>query len=281
MNTLKNPSSLIEAHTLYLTHIKGYSHNTAESYERDIKDFAKWLKARNANARWSTVTREDVDDYCIHLSNDFCKGSTINRRLSAISSLYRFFQRQGLTTTNPTKYESRHKIAHTEPNTIRVCDLEKAIEAADAETALALTLLYQTGCRAEELLNMKTTDIDYQTGAIQITGKGSKQRTVFVLPQAVEMLASWMQGGSGKIFTYNDTRALRHAVHRALEPFSQAPQLSPHAIRHTFATTMVNNGMNTLTLARLLGHNDVRTTQKYVNMNGIHTGEQYKQAMTN
>ena len=281
MNTLNTQGSLIAAHTLYLTHIKGYSRNTAESYERDIRDFSRWLRERKANARWSTVTRDDLDDYCIHLSNDFCKGSTINRRLSAISSLYRFFQRQGMECTNPAKFETRHKLPKTEPNTIRVSDLERAIEAADAETALALTLLYQTGCRAEELLNIRTTDIDFETGQIHINGKGSKQRTVYVLPQALEMVASWMQGGTGKLFTFNDTRALRRAVHQALAPYSEAPQLSPHAIRHTFATTMVNRGLSTITLAKLLGHNDVRTTQKYVAMNGLKTGEQYTQAMSN
>lgn len=280
MKTMKSTNNLVEAHAIYLKDLKGYSTHTVEEYTRDIVDFVRWFREYDQDARWSKVTREVIDDYMIHMSNDMLKPATINRHISALSSLFRFFCRQGLTNTNPTKYESRPKVAQTEPNTINVNDLEKAIENADDETALALTLLYQTGVRAEELLNIRTTDIDYQNNIIRIHGKGSKDRTVFVLPQTIEMIEAWMKGGSGKLFTYNTTRDLRRDVHEALEPYSKANQLSPHAIRHTFATEMTNKGMSTITLAALLGHSNVKTTQKYVNMNGVGVQQQYLQFMS-
>ena len=272
--------SLVKAHTEYLLHIKGYSKLTAQEYERDIIDFVHWYRAYDANARWSLVTREIVDKYMIHLSNEMLKPATQNRRLAALSSLFRFFCRQGLFTTNPTKYESRKKLPKTEPNTVNVNDLKKAIEHADDETSLALTLLYETGVRAQELIDIKTTDIDYESGAIRIHGKGEKDRTVYVLPGTIEKIAEWMKGGTGRVFTYPDTRALRRDVHDALEPFCNAPQKSPHAIRHTFATEMTNKGMSTITLGALLGHKSIKTTQKYVNMNGVQAKMQYLQFMS-
>ena len=280
MKTIGTTNNLVEAHAIYLRELKGYSTHTVEEYTRDIVDFVRWFREYDQEARWSKVTREVIDDYMIHMSNDMLKPATINRHISALSSIFRFFCRQGLTTVNPTKYESRPKVAKTEPNTINVKDLEKAIENADDETALALTLLYQTGVRAEELLNIRTTDIDYQNLTIRIHGKGNKDRTVFVLPQTVEMIEAWMKGGTGKLFTYNTTRDLRRDVHEALEPYAKAKQLSPHAIRHTFATEMTNKGMSTITLASLLGHSSVKTTQKYVNMNGVAVQQQYMSFMS-
>lgn len=275
METITTTKNLIEAHSMYLTMIRGYAKNTTDAYKRDLVKFVRWMKDYKTNARWSTITRDDIDAYMIHLSNEFAKPSTINRNLSAISSIYKFFKRQGLEVQDPTRWESRKKIAKTEPNTINVSELREAWENADAETALALKMLYETGIRAQELLDITTDDINRETWGIRINGKGSKERTVFILPDTLEMVDAWLQGRRGKLFTFQDQRALRRAIYEALEPFSHARQLSPHAIRHTMATEATAKGVSSITLAKILGHESVKTTQKYVNLNGAQTREQW------
>lgn len=259
----------------YIQDIKGYSTNTVKAYEKDLRNFASWMREHKTDARWSTIERSDIDAYMIHLSTGDHKPATINRHLAALASLYRYFQREGLRTDNPVKYESRKKLAKTEPNVIEVAAIRAAISNSQPRARVAISLLWSTGIRAQELCDAKWEDIDLVNRTIRVTGKGGKQRTVYFNQETARLLTWYGYGRRGSIFHYNDQRELREEVFIALQPYSSAPQLSPHAIRHTFATVMTRKGMPITTLAYILGHESIKTTQKYIATSGKDIKEQY------
>lgn len=251
----------------YLLHLKGYSQRTADEYCKDLHGFARWLKANKECARWSTLTREDIDAYVIARAESGIKASTTNRELASISALYRWFQREGLLTENPCKYESRRKVTERVPNTIPADELRNAWAHSSGLARVWIGLLATTGIRIAELLAMRWEDIDFSSNAIKIHGKGHKERVVYATAETLAELhqAYERKQRSGRIFMHSQ-RDCRAIIWRALRPFSQAKQLSPHAIRHTFATNLATNGVNVTTIATMLGHNRIETTQRYIDM---------------
>lgn len=258
---------MIEQYINYLTNIKGYSQNTANSYRKDLQHFTKWIKQQRTDVRWSTITMQDIDQYITELAEAGLKPATTNRRLSAISGIYNFFRHQGKQVENPCKWEGRRKIADTIPNTIPVEQLKLAYAQATGVAKVAIGLFMTTGIRIQELLDMTWEDIDFETQAIKIHGKGSKERMVYTTEDKLEVLRQLhtMKPQSGQIFTM-EQRQLRTIIFEALRPFCHAPQLSPHAIRHTFATHAANMGANVTTLAQAMGHKRIATTQKYIDL---------------
>lgn len=251
----------------YIRNIKGYSERTCSEYLKDLKGFAKWAKAYKEDARWSTLTRSDIDDYISMRAKEGIKPSTTNRELASISALYRFFIREGLLTSNPARFQSRRKVGYHLPNTIPSEDLQKAYEHSVGVVHVWIGLLSTTGIRISELLSLKWEDIDFKTCALEINGKGNKDRLVYTTPEYLDLLrqAYERHPSEGLIFRY-DERDARHMIWEALKPYSRAKQLSPHAIRHTFATSLARQGVNVATIATILGHNRIATTQKYIDM---------------
>lgn len=258
---------MIQEFKTYLLHIKGYSPNTVEAYVSDIKDFQSFIRERMSHPRWGAVTRDDVDAYCVVMSSNGKSGRTINRRLASIGALYNFFKRNGYVVDNPAHFECRHKPHRALPNVIKPDDLLEAIRHADDEVGLILRILYATGIRTQELLDMRIEDIDFEALSIRVHGKGAKDRLVYMDEATRDKVLVYVSGGTrGKLFPMLSPREVRRMTYEAIAPFSSAPQLSPHAIRHTFATECARKGMNTSALAELLGHERLETTQKYVNM---------------
>lgn len=258
---------MIEQYINYLRTLKGYSENTCQSYEKDLKDFARWAKENISHVKWSTITRDDIDRYISDMVKAGLKPATTNRRLAAISGIYRFFKRQGLSVSNPAQYESRRKIGDHIPNTIPYKELEQAYIHSHGVVKVMLGLLATTGIRIQELLDLKYEDIDFEKSSIRVHGKGNKERIVYTLPEQLETLREVqnINHSSGQIFT-QDQRTARRMIWEALKPFSNAKQLSPHAIRHTFATNMAEKGVNCSTLQNILGHKHMETTQQYIDL---------------
>lgn len=258
---------MIEQYINYLRTLKGYSENTCQAYEKDLKDFTRWAKENITGVRWSTLTREDIDVYISDMVDAGLKPSTTNRRLAAISGIYRFFKRQGLSVTNPAQFESRRKIGDKVPNTIPYKELEQAYEHAHGVVKTMIGILATTGIRIQELLDIKYEDIDFDKCAIRVHGKGNKERIVYTLPEQLQTLrdVQTMTNATGQIFT-QDQRTARRMIWEALKPYSNARQLSPHAIRHTFATHMAEKGVNCSTLQGILGHKHMETTQQYIDL---------------
>lgn len=251
----------------YLKNIKGYSERTCSEYLKDLKAFARWAKANKQDARWSTLTRSDIDDYISMRAKEGIKPTTTNRELAAISALYRFFIREGLLKTNPARFQSRRKVGFHLPNTIPSEDLQAAYKNSFGVVHVWIGLLSTTGIRISELLGLNWEDIDFKTCALEIKGKGNKERLVYTTPEYLELMrqAYERHPAEGRIFRYSE-RDARYMLWEALKPYSRAKQLSPHAIRHSFATSLAKQGVNVATIATILGHNRIATTQKYIDL---------------
>lgn len=251
----------------YLMTLKGYSKNTAEAYEKDLRNFARWARKNLNDARWSMITRADLDRYIADLVSAGLKPATTNRRLAAIAGLYRYFKREGKQINNPCQYESRRKVGERVPNTIPEEELQIAYENAVGVTKVMLGLLSTTGMRIQEMLDLRWQDIDFKKSTIRVKGKGNKERIVYSTPQALEQLGIMQPytKPNENIFTLSQ-RDARRMIFAALKPYSTAKQLSPHAIRHTFATNLAAKGVNCSTLSNILGHKDLNTTQQYIDL---------------
>lgn len=251
----------------YLRNIKGYSERTCTEYLKDLKAFARWAKANKENARWSTLTRSDIDDYISMRAKEGIKPTTTNRELAAISALYRFFIREGLLKTNPARFQSRRKVGFHLPNTIPSEDLQAAYNNSVGVVHVWIGLLSTTGIRISELLGLNWEDIDFKTCALEIRGKGNKERLVYTTPEYLDLMRQAYERNptEGRIFRYSE-RDARYMLWEALKPYSKAKQLSPHAIRHSFATSLAKQGVNVATIATILGHKSIETTQKYIDM---------------
>lgn len=251
----------------YLRNIKGYSVRTCSEYLKDLKAFARWAKANKQDARWSTLTRSDIDDYISMRAKEGIKPTTTNRELAAISALYRFFIREGLLKNNPARYQSRRKVGFHLPNTIPSEDLQAAYKNSFGVVHVWIGLLSTTGIRISELLGLNWEDIDFKTCALEIKGKGNKERLVYTTPEYLDLMRQAYERNptEGRIFRYSE-RDARYMLWEALKPYSRAKQLSPHAIRHSFATSLAKQGVNVATIATILGHKSIETTQKYIDM---------------
>ena len=164
----------------YLRNIKGYSERTCSEYAKDLRAFALWAKTHKENARWSTLTRSDIDEYISMRAKEGIKPATTNRELAAISALYRYFIREGLLTSNPARFQSRRKVGFHLPNTIPSEDLQKAYANSFGVVHVWIGLLSTTGIRISELLDLKWEDIDFKSCALEINGKGNKDRIVYI-----------------------------------------------------------------------------------------------------
>lgn len=250
----------------YLEQTKGYSHNTAIAYERDLKQFLRYIRQWEG-IRWSTITRAHIDQYISEMVMKGKAPATTNRALAAISGIYDYMKREGFEVENPCRYESRRKIADRTPNTIPVSDLKKAYEHAFGAVKVMLGILCTTGIRIQELLDMEFEDINFEDSTLKIRGKGKKERVVKTSPQYLETLRNVerLNHLQGKIFNMTQ-RDARYMIFQALRPYTNARQLSPHAIRHTFATELAKKGTATATIAMTLGHSHIETSQQYIDL---------------
>ena len=258
---------MITKYISYLRDIRNYSENTLTGYEKDLRAFSKWAQAHLEHARWSEITISDIDQYVHAMVATGMKPSSTNRRLSAISGLYEYFKREGYDVENPCKYESRRKVSKTLPNTINEEELRAAYENATGATKTMIGILMSTGIRLQEMLELSWEDIDFVDCSLRIMGKGAKQRVVYSTRDILADLALYKSqtNARGQIFGI-DQRTARYMIYDALRPHCSAKQLSPHAIRHTWATHLAKMGANVSQIGTLLGHEHLETTQKYIDM---------------
>ena len=261
---------MIKEFRTYLSSIRGYSPQTIAGYCRDLRHFAIWAQQHRADARWSNITRDDIDTYLKERCAAGMAPATTNRALSSISALYSYMQREGMKVENPCRYESRRKVVESVPNTIPYEDLKRAYEHSIGATRLLLGLLITTGMRIGEVLAMRWEDIDFGTCRIKVHGKGAKERIVTstheVLDEVAAIVTEDKRWGRMWFFTQRTARTM---IYDALRNHTTAKQQSPHAIRHTVATYLAQNGVNTVTIAKILGHNSTKTTQKYIDAAAI------------
>lgn len=261
---------MIISFTNYLTFNRGLSQNTVKAYTEALHDFASYINDYHQGTRWSTVTKSQIDEYVVNLVAEDYAPATIKQHISALRTFYRTCMAMGANIQNPARFVSTPKLGDELPKTIEREAIDKALASpTTSKTAKAvIAIIYETGIRLQELLDIRADDIDPDTQSIRVRGKGKKQRTVYY----GELTKTYGRCWHGEHFTQ---RAVRHLVYTALKPYSKAKQLSPHALRHTYACQLLSNGMSIVAISKLLGHEHLETTERYAKLANNQTKEAY------
>lgn len=254
----------------YLRINRGLSEKTAESYAKALHSFAQFINFYYHGTTWRNVQKSMIDMYVFWLKQHSYKPATIKQHVSALRTFYKTQQAQGTMTENPARFVSTPKKEEQQPKTIEPEAIRRCLESPNTnKTAKAvISIIYETGIRLQELLDMRPNDVNNKNQSIQIHGKGRKERTVYY----GELTKQYGRTFHGKDWSQ---REIRRLVWEALKPYSNAPQISPHAIRHTYACELLNNGMSLEAISKLLGHEHTATTEIYAQLSNSKAKEEY------
>lgn len=261
---------MIQTFIQYLKTNRGLSENTTRSYENDLRDFASFARDRWPNSRWSQIQKWQIDAYVSYMVNEEYEPATIKRHIAALRTYYKTIMALGMMNDNPARYVSTPKLRTQLPKTIEKEAITKSLEDpnTDPQAKAAIAIIYETGIRLQELIDLQASSINPSNSSITIEGKGKKQRTVYYGTLTRQYGRKWKAGT-------HTQREVRHLVYQALKRYSKAPQLSPHALRHTFASEMLNNGASITEISKLLGHEHIETTEVYAHLSNSQTQQRY------
>ena len=262
----------------------GLAKNTLNSYRQDLIGFADWLR-QSRNTGMLEAAEDDIQGY-IALRFPQSKPRSISRLIASLRRFYRFALRESLVGVDPTIRIETPKLPRSLPKSLSEEDVERLIEAPDTNTDLGLRdramleTLYATGLRVSELVGLQVTELSLSDGVVRVTGKGSKTRLVPLGEQAVEWLMRYLAEGRPAILQQrlNDhlfvtqrgdgmtRQAFWYLIKRYAARAGITVTLSPHVLRHAFATHLLNHGADLRVVQMLLGHADISTTQIYTHV---------------
>ncbi len=266
-----------------LEYEKKYSINTISSYEKDLRGFMEYLKSHKKN--FKQLNYNDVTDYLIYMNSLKLSSSSVNRHLSSIRSFYDYLLIEHVVEASPFKLVSGPKKEKKLPNYLQYQEFVDLINACDETTLgvrnrMILELLFATGIRVSEAVNIKIKDIDFKNREIRILGKGKKMRVVYFNKTCQEVMSKYviearqelLKGKRCEYLLVNHlgNNLTRRGVAGILEKLilksSLKHKISPHTLRHTFATLMLNEGMDIREVQELLGHERLSTTNIYTHV---------------
>ncbi|HVW63375.1 MAG TPA: site-specific tyrosine recombinase XerD [Nitrosospira sp.] len=265
----------------------GLSPNTLESYRGDLAQFGAWLARRNpAHGSLATVTRADLLEFLAHRVSGKIKASTTSRELSSLRRFYGFLLRQGWIQTDPSLNIDMPKLSRHLPVSLTEAEVEALLDAPDIAQPLGLRdrtmleMLYASGLRVSELVNLDVGQVNLNVGVVRVLGKGGKERLAPLGEEAVEWIAAYVKdirpsllGGktSNALFVTSRGSAMTrqafwHLIKRHAASAGISRAMSPHTLRHAFATHLLNHGADLRVVQMLLGHADISTTQIYTHV---------------
>ncbi len=267
----------------FLEFEKKYSTNTIESYRRDLESFLEYIKSNKVD--YKTMKYSDVTSYMVHLSKNDLASSSINRHLSSIRSFYDFMIKNNHLANSPFKLINGPKKEKKLPNYLQYEEFLDLIEACE-ENALGLRnrmileLLFATGVRVSELVSIKIDDINFKAREIKIVGKGNKTRIVYFNKTCQSIMSKYvlearqelLKGEKCDYLLINHLgnpltrRGVADILEKLIQKSSLKHKISPHTLRHTFATLLLNEGMDIREVQELLGHARLSTTSIYTHV---------------
>jgi len=268
----------------------GLRENTRASYRADLTDFAAFAARRGLRGP-EEVRRPTVTLYLFSLRRRGLKPTTVARRLAALRSFYRFLVRERWTTTDPTEDVAPPKRGERLPRVLSVEEVQRLLAQPDPRTPeglrdkALLELLYSSGLRVSELVGLDVHHVDLEAELVRVVGKGDRERVVPLGSYAVQALQAYLTsarprlaGSSAALFVSRSGRRLtRQWVWRLLRRYTRAAGISrpvsPHALRHSFATHLLEGGADLRSVQELLGHASISTTQVYTHVARPHLQE--------
>ncbi len=291
-----------EALAEFLRHLaleKNASAHTVKSYREDLTQALEFFRTRHSGAlETAQLTTRLLRAYTVWLHDQGYAKSTIARRIAAVRSWCRFLCRQGILTANPADSLRGPRQDKNLPHFLSEEALLQLLSAPPADTPLGLRdraileTLYSAGLRVSELTGLDMAALDLDSGLVTVRGKGKRERLALLGPQALDALQRWLQarvsvahGGKGKdalFLNKNGTRLTSRSVGRLLEKYLAQvgldPRTSPHSLRHSFATHLLDRGADIRSVQELLGHRSLGTTQIYTHVTTQRLRESYDKA---
>lgn len=273
----------------YLEYEKGYSKKTITSYEIDLDKFSEFLK-RNNIKNIEKIDYQTIRKYLSELHEKNYEKTSVSRKISTLRSFFKYLLKEKIITDNPMTLISNPKIDKKLPKYLNYEEMEKFLNSIDTTTKegiqekVIIELLYSTGIRVSELINIKIKDINIKEKQIKILGKGSKERIVLFGHKAKESLKEYLSTYKeyfkgnitnsylliNKKGTQLTTNKIEEIVKNILRKSSLKMNVSPHTLRHTFATHLLDSGADLKSVQELLGHENLKTTAIYTHVTNEH-----------
>lgn len=263
----------------------GLSRSTLQSYRTDLRQFGSWLEQRSGRTL-PDAQRSDLLEYLAYKFAQKAKPRTTSRLLSSLKRFYGYLLRQGCIQTDPTLRIEAPKLPRSLPKILSEADVERLLEAPDPDSALGLRdramieTLYASGLRVSELVGLRLTQVSQDMGVVRVMGKGAKERLVPLGEEALAWIRRYLGEARPPLLAGRASDALfvtarggamsrqmfwrlikRHALAAGI-----AADISPHTLRHAFATHLLNHGADLRVVQLLLGHADISTTQVYTHV---------------
>lgn len=288
----------IQGFLQYLKFEKRYSQHTIIAYETDINQFSDFLKNIYQKNDILMTSHLEVRSWVVSLMEAKVNARSIRRKLSALKTFFKFEMKQGTVLQNPLAKTISPKVAKRLPVFIQkkqVADLWNGVDfgtgLGGARDRIILELFYATGMRRAELIGLTDASVDFYNNSVRVTGKGNKERIIPINDRIKSRLKEYirLRNQSFQISRFNALlvsdqgkelypRQVYRIVHKALEKVATVEKKSPHVLRHTFATHMLNSGAEINAIKELLGHASLAATQVYTHNTIDKLKDQYKQA---
>ncbi|HWJ87129.1 MAG TPA: site-specific tyrosine recombinase XerD [Pelagibacterium sp.] len=278
---------LIDAFLEMMSAERGAAANTIEAYRHDLLDYAGFLARRKLSV--SEAARADVADYLAHLSAEGLAASSAARRLSAVRQMHRFFVSEAIKEDDPTRIVASPRPGRGLPKVLSIDEVDQLLAQAEAEAEggedkavrlyVLLELLYATGLRVSELVALEQAAVRREADHLILAGKGGRERLVPLNDKARDALLGWLKslgknrfvfpagGAEGHLARQVFARDLKALAGRVGLPVAK---VSPHVLRHAFASHLLQNGADLRVVQMLLGHADISTTQIYTHVLDAH-----------
>ncbi len=254
-----------------------YSDYTIKNYQLDLTDFFKYVDKSNID--FLSIENIHVRGYLKYLDTCNLKNTTISRRISALRTFYNYLLEKGFVKSNIFLNVKNPKLEKKLPNYLNYTEIEELLASIDTRTdeglerRLLIEMFYSTGCRVGEMVNVKISDIDFYNKTIKVMGKGSKERIVYYGDYASKYLEDYLKNKDKKGYLFTNKRGekltieeVEYIVRDIMKHISIKTHVTPHTLRHTFATHLLNNGADIRTVQELLGHANLSTTGIYTHV---------------
>jgi integrase/recombinase XerC len=287
----------VDSFLQYLQKERKYSLNTVQAYENDLLEFSEFCEKRLSKDVLN-VGVSDVREWIVEMSDgsDAVGVRTIKRRISALRSFYKYLRREGLVSKNPAAVLVLPKASKPLPKFFREEEMGRLLddvmtgdEFQDRRDKLIIDLFYQTGVRVSELVEIKDSDVDMGRGMLRVFGKRRKERLIPIGGKLLKEIEAYKAKRNTEVGKTSDLfvrkngekmyrRGVYDVVHRSLTKVSSLKKRSPHVLRHTFASTMLNNGADIYAVKALLGHSSLAATEVYTHSSFAKLIKTYKTA---
>lgn len=293
-STEEKLTSSIQDYLSYIQSEKNYSAHTFAAYKQDLFSLSDFLKSeQKGKITPDLIRRKEVQNYLIHLSQKGFDPASIQRKLSTLRSFFKYLQRRLKVKANPASSLEAPKRKKRLPRALSWPQVKSLLEPSlyqkekeGLRDRAILELLYNTGLRLSEISSLRKGDIDFKTGEIKVLGKGNKERIVPIGENAAKILTGYLDSKNSKddfIFSNKYGEKLgRRGIARVVKKYGakviEEKKFSPHVLRHSFATHLLDEGANLLAVKEMLGHEKLSTTQIYTHLSLNRLKEVYKKA---